>query len=406
MLRMFIIWHDNDYDFALWVYKNTILKTKQNVVLRQIPKTNDQSLLTSDFTDRLDYFILPYIKFATPDLLIQKIDDGKSKVLVASEFMTHTPQHDHVMQRFERIFCISREKVPVACVMPERKVKLERGKAASYRAVAYKPNPLVIHAYLKTTQINSNPTLVFFWPHKNGYLKFDGDHQTAPKVEDQVKNWIRFIDECIENDGTIDLATSAVVRDQIDFLEDNYPFREGKFSAVTFDVFIQEFKNAYKSLVRASIANTAVLIKKLGLDRKQLPSLFEQRENTVVFEYKSQKLRTDPYAGFLCGVFNLFCMNDAGEKIHNLVHIPHGISFSLVSASKRGNPIFQELAEDFMTCPIHSQANADRFGLDSLIKHAQEKCTYTLSKQQRIFGTLPDVAVFRDRIWYNKNNGY
>lgn len=58
---MYIIWHDNDYDFALWVYKNSILKTKEKVILRQIPKTNNESLLTKDFKNDLDYYILPYI---------------------------------------------------------------------------------------------------------------------------------------------------------------------------------------------------------------------------------------------------------------------------------------------------------------------------------------------------------
>src|SRR3989344_1664242 len=129
----YIIWHDNDYDFALWVYQNTILNKKPNVILKQIPKTNNESLLTSDFKDDLDYFILPYIKFATPDLLIQKIDNGESKIIFASEFMTHTPQHDHVMQRFERIYCISKEKIPVACILPEMKVKIERGLRSSYK---------------------------------------------------------------------------------------------------------------------------------------------------------------------------------------------------------------------------------------------------------------------------------
>jgi len=403
---MYIIWHDNDYDFALWVYENTILKTKKEVTLRQIPKTNDSSLLSSDFKDRLDYFILPYIKFATPDLLIQNIEDGKSKILVASEFMTHTPQHDHVMQRFERIFCISREKVPVACVMPECKVKLERGKKTAYRAVAYKPNPFVIHTYLKTTKINSNPTLVFFWPHKDGYLKLDGKHQTAPKIEGQINSWIRFINECVENNGKINLMGSDVVKKQIGFLEDKYPFQENHFTPITFEVFIKEFMLVYKSLIRAKIENTTSFIKRLGLDSKQLPPLFEQRESTVIFEYRSKKLRTDPYAGFLCGIFNLFCMNDVGKKVYNLVHIPHGISYSSISAKKKGNPTFQNMSEDFTKCPVHSQMNTDLLGLDELIKHVHEKCTYTLSKQQRIFGTLPDVTVFSDIIWYNKNNGY
>lgn len=403
---MYIIWHDNDYDFALWVYKNTILKTKGEVILRQIPKTNNESLLTSDFKDDLDYFILPYIKFATPDLLIQKVNNGKSKVVFASEFMTHTPQHDHVMQRFERIYCISKENVPVACVLPEMKVKIERGSRSIYKPTSYRPNPLVIHIYLKTAQINSSPTLVFFWPHKNGYLKYDSKHQTAPKIEGQIENWIAFLNESVERDGLVNIATSKVVKNQISFLEDKYPFQENKFSSLTFEVFIKDFPQVYKSLIRAKIVNTALLIKQSKLDKSQLPDNFEKRENTVIFGYNSKTFRTDPYTGFLCGVFNLFCMNGQGKKVHNLVLVPHGIKYSSISASTRGSSAFKEMSEDFTKCPMHSAKNLQKIGLKSLIKHVHEKCTYTLSKQQRIFGTLPDVIIFDDKIWYNENNGY
>lgn len=403
----YIIWHDNDYDFALWVYQNTHLSKKTNVILKQIPKTNNESLLTNDFKDDSDYFILPYIKFATPDLLVQKIEKGKSRIIFASEFMTHTPQHDHVMQRFERIYCISKEKVPIACILPEVKTKIERGSKSSYKPTQYRPNPLVIHTYLKTTQINSNPTLIFFWPHKNGYLKYDNKHQTAPKIEGQIVSWINFLNECLENDGQVDIAKSEVIRNQINFLEDKYHFRNNKFnSSLTFEVFIKDFPEVYKSLIRAKIVNTKLFIKKYNLDESKLPSGFNKRENTILFEYNSKTFRTDPYAGFLCGVFNLFCVNNSGEKVHNIVLIPHGIKYSLISGGTRTNPTFQETYEDFNKCPMHSFENLEKFGLKGLIKHVHEKCTYTLSKQQRIFGTIPDLIIFEDKVQYNKNNGY
>jgi hypothetical protein len=405
---MYIIWHDNDYDLALWVYKNSCLKDKQDVVLRQIPKTNDEKLLTADFKDRTDYFILPFIKFATPDILIQKINkDGTSKILVATELMTHTPHHDHIFQRFERIFCISKEKIPVALILPDMKTKIEKGTKTGYRPVSYKPSQLVVHLYLKTTQINSNPTLMFFWPQKNGYLKYDEKHQTAPKIEGQILSWLDFINECIEKDGLVDIGASKVMRDQISFLEDKYPFQDGKFdSSLAFIVFIKEFPKVYKSLIRAKIVNTKLFIEKSQLNKKELPEGFLGRESTVLFEYKSKTFRTDPYAGFLCGVFNMFCMDNKGEKMHNLVHIPHGIKYSLVSHSTKKRPTFSEMSEDFNQCPMHSSPNLEKLGLENLIKHVHSKCTYTFSKQQRIFGTLPDIIIFDDKILYNQNHGY
>jgi len=32
---LYVIWHDNDFDFALWVYENSCLKEKKRVILRQ-----------------------------------------------------------------------------------------------------------------------------------------------------------------------------------------------------------------------------------------------------------------------------------------------------------------------------------------------------------------------------------
>lgn len=403
---MYIIWHDNDYDFALWVYQNTNLKLKENVILRQIPKTNNESLLTNDFKDDTDYFILPYIKFATPDLLIQKIENGESKIVFASEFMTHTPQHDHVMQRFERIFCISKEKIPVACILPENKVKIEKGSKMYYKPTSYKPNPLVIHTYLKTTQINQNPTLVFFWPHKNGYLKFDSHHQTAPKIEGQIIKWIDFLNICLDNKDPTKILLNKIVVDQLDFLENKYLFNSKKFFSISFEEFINYFTTAYKSLVRAKLVNTNLLINEYFLDKTQLSDDFKKKENTIIFQYNSKKFRTDPYAGFLCGVLNLFCINNQGKKIHNLVLIPNGIKYSLISSSKKNNPTFKEISEDFNKCSVHSSKNLKKFGLTNLIDHVHKGCTYTYSKQQRIFGVLPDIIIFVDKILYNKNHGY
>ena len=237
---MYIIWHDNDYDFAKWVYENSVLKDKE-VVLKSVPKTNDTKLIVSKFSDESDYSILPIIKLATPDIIIQKVEKGHSKIIFVSEFMTHTPQHDHVFQRIERICCASKEKVPVAFILPRTKSKLEKGTREGYKEVKYGPNPLAVHTYLKTTIINKTPTLMFFWPDREGYLKYDSNHQTAPKVENNIKRWFEFLNAVI-SEKTDDLLKSVPVKEQMDYLEKSFLLGSKNFFSVNHEYLVNNFK--------------------------------------------------------------------------------------------------------------------------------------------------------------------
>ncbi len=398
---MYIIWHDNDFDLALWVYQNSCLKDKEKVILRQIPKTNNETLLSSDFTDKTDYLILPYIKFATPDILVQRVnEDGTSKVLVATEFMTHTPQHDHVFQRFERIFCIAREKVPVACILPSRKVKIERGKKSAYYIKNYQPNPLVVHLYLKTTLINKSPALMFFWPEKDGYLKFDNQHQTAPKIEAEIENWFKFFNSCVNEEPNI--LDSDAVKKQYEYLDKKFPLNDDLFANMTFDDYVEGLDGFY-SLARIAVMDTAAAISKFKLDETVLPKTFKHNKKTVILAYASVGFRTDPYAGFLCGFKNLLCLNNDGQLKNNLLLVPIGIKYSLVSKSKTGRPTFTDLQENLLECPIDKHTNFERVGIDASIKHVEKGCIYARSKHQRIFGTVADAIIFEDYIYYNKN---
>ncbi len=90
---MFVIWHDNDYDLARWVYLNSSLsKIGEKVLLRPIPKTNSSGTLLRSLTGDFDHHILPVIKYETPDIIIQRIDEKSrdSEVIFVTEFMTHT----------------------------------------------------------------------------------------------------------------------------------------------------------------------------------------------------------------------------------------------------------------------------------------------------------------------------
>jgi hypothetical protein len=399
--KMYIIWHDNDYDFALWVYENTILKDMEDVFIRQIPKNNSANLLKESFKDKADYHILPYIKMATPDILIQKVCGNESKMIVATEFMTQTPQHDHVFQRFERIYCISRERVPVAFVLPFSKRKLEKGNRTSYTFTSYKTNPLAVHTYLKTSIKDKNPTLIFFWPEVNGFLKYDKKHQTAPKAEGQIISWLNFINESIKLESSGKLLKSSVVKRQFDYMLQNYKINGQTFDNISFEDYIQNVSNNYK-LTRVKIVPTEDAIIKYGIETEKAPSAFSKRKKTIIFKYDSKTLRATPYCGFACAFLNLFCYNNEGSRVNNLIFVPTKINYNDVSTSDNSkSPTFEDMTENLNKCPIENKKNLSKCSHDSLLEHLDAGCVYSRSQQQRIFGTIPDVVVFKDNIYYN-----
>ena len=398
---VYIIWHDNDYDFAKWVYENSMLKDEE-VILKSVPKTNESNLLKEKFSEETDYDILPIIKLATSDIIIQKVEKGNSKILFVSEFMTHTPQHDHVFQRVERIYNVSKEKIPVAFILPRNKVKFEKGTRDSYKEVKYGPNPLAVHTYLKTTIINQNATLMFFWPDREGYLKYDSKHQTAPKNEDQIAKWFDFLNESITKEDFKQIYKSKIVKEQLQFLEENFPLGKNKFFSVEYKDFISKFQEYY-NLERVHIVSTKEAIKTYNLDTSKLSDEFMKRDQSLIFEYKSKKFRTDPYCGFVCGFTNLFCLDKDNKKRINFIHVPTGIKFKDVSKkTKKTFPCFSKIDDPLDKCPIHSQENIKSKSIKEIKDHL-EKCIYTKSKQQRIFGTVPDIIIFEDMVYYNEN---
>ena len=384
----YVVWHDNDYDLAFWVIENSSLKNFKNIIIKTIPKNK------SELKDYNDLSIFPYIKFATPDLLIQKIQNNIPKIVFATEFMTHTSQHDHVFQRFERIYCIVKEKIPIAFVFPYRKTKFERGNKDEYTARTYKASPMPMHTYIKTNQINQTPALVYFWPQDNGYLLYDHKHATSPKVSGQIHEWIKFLDEALRIDNGFKLFKTEIVQKQIKYLEEEFKLKDRLFTEIKFDDYIQNISSYYKQQ-RAELILTSEAIRKFKLDINKLDNSFINNHFTLIYKYNSKTFRTDPYCGYVCAYEILFCRNENNTKKNNLIMIPENIVYN--------NSGLVNKNESLEECPIHSSDNFKKFSFSEIKKHIDDKCVYTLSKQERIFGTIPDIILFQDFILYNKN---
>lgn len=390
---MYVIWHDNDYDFARWVYLNSDLsRQSEKVLLRPIPKTNAKSSLLEVFEANTDFDILPVIKYETPDIILQYIDDNgkKSQILFVTEFMTHTPQHHHPLQRFSRIYGASKLKLPVALVLPNSKTKLER-KNGKYVPTKYKTNPLIYHIFLRTTKINKNPTLIFLWPEFEGYLKNDKKHPTAPFIDEQISRWFYFLNRVIK-DKNSNYNSDKEFTKQIQLMIKNSDYKDLK----QIDL-IKKWDSIYK-LETIRILPTSDVLHEFKLDNKKLPSYFLKREFSLLFEPKglhapSTPFRTDPYAGMLCAFDNLFCRDDIGFRNVNLILRAENI--------KHDETSFEEIKHDKDNCPFLIESISKKRKIHKIKEHL-DNCQFTKSKQQRIYGTVADVIIFDDKICYQK----
>ena len=132
-MKKYIIWHDNDFDLAYWLFNNSILKSS-NVEFRCIPKTNSANQISTYFKDTITRPIMPFIRFETPDLIIQQVEP-ENKILCVTELMTHTPQWQHPAQRFTRLYTSTILKIPTALILPRYKIKWEKGSNTNYKKV-------------------------------------------------------------------------------------------------------------------------------------------------------------------------------------------------------------------------------------------------------------------------------
>jgi hypothetical protein len=370
------IWHDNDFDLAHWFYLNSHL-SGQEVVLRQIPKTNKSTDLFSHLKKDSDLALLPAIKYETPDLILIKNDGiNKPKIELVVEFMTHTPQHDHPLQRFTRIYGSAWLGIPSVLVIPQKKEKLEKGKKNTYRPTMYKANPLIYHLFIKTSEITKTPTLLLMWPEVDGYLKYDKKHPTAPRIEQDISILFSLVNGIVSSSNISSIIGKHV---QKQITGSGYEPTGNKYELTSGDV-----------LTTSKLLNE---IKKYTPD-EILANLLKRKES---FLYSPQGLksgasafRTDPYAGKICAFDILFCRSPDGNRYRNLVLMANNIP------SKANNkPTLVANEHDQTNCP---------FIMPSVLRmakiHFKGWCPFTERKQQRIYGEIPDLIIYQDEAIY------
>lgn len=370
------IWHDNDFDLAHWLYLNSALNL-QEVTLRQIPKTNNPTDLLKHFKKDTDLSILPSIKYETPDLILIKNDGkGKPSIKLVIEFMTHTPQHDHPLQRFTRIYGSAWLGIPSILVIPEKKEKLEKGQKDSYKPTMYKANPMIYHLFLKTSEITGTKTMLLMWPEQYGYLKYDKKHPTAPKIERDIELLISIVNGIVENRDTSHLVNAHMDKQA----------KAQKYAGN---------KNQY-DLTSGEVIKTSKLINRFtGIMDLAIYKQFAAKDETFFYTPKGLKsgssaFRADPYAGKVCAFDILFCRDSSGARSRNLV-----LQANNVPSSFKGSSTLINKKHDASTCPFISPKS-----LNMAREHFKKYCPYTEKKQQRIYGEIPDLVIFEDGEMY------
>jgi hypothetical protein len=367
------IWHDNDFDVAQWFYKNLKFGVNDVVEIRQIPKTNSKSDLASHLKSDFDLNVLPAIRLETPDLILirQNPENQTAETLLVVELMTHTPQHDHPLQRFSRLYNAALIGVPSFLVLPTEKEKLEKGKKGFYKPTLYKANPLAFHLFIETTTKLKTDTLLLRWPTSFGYLKYDKKHPTAPRVEGEIWDLFTYAQALLDGDSISIVSNKILTR-----LKSESGYTVGQ---KVDDYALSTVFPGLTSTILSSYSSQAI---------PHLSSLLSRKESIVYspqgLKSGSNDFRTDPYGGKVCAFDILFCRDQSGLRISNLI-----LRANKVEGSRNGKATLVKHSHLRMNCPFISPTNWENAN-----NHFLDYCPYIDRKQQRIFGEVPDLVIY------------
>lgn len=358
----YTIWHDADYDLAHWFLRNSTIDADE-ATIRAMPRNTSVRTLEKAISEDADTAILPLLKYEHPDIAITAMDgSGSPRALCAIEFMTHTPQWQHPAQRFSRIYGAAALGIPSALVAPGVKTKLEK-KEGEYKDVQYKLSGSVRYLFKRTEEISGTPARLFEWPDRGGYPVLDRKSPAAPRAESGIRDMFRLVDSCVT-------GAPAPAPD--------HP-----------DVAAPETKD-FGTI--CSVGDTKECLDGLGISAADVPC--ELLGESLVFcpdglSPKSSYFRTDPYAGMLCAFDNMFCRDDSGQRSRSIIFVAGDVS--LAELRRRGT--FEGgQTHDATPCPFEEALASS----SSAISHARSGCPFTGSKQQKIYGTVPDMVVFDD----------
>jgi len=383
--RMFTVWHAKDRDLANWLINNSMLKSylkKNKVKIEELFSNNSKNFV------KLPTEIQSLLYLDMHDLIVTINREGADIPFLAIELMQHTPQGEHVKQRFCRLAASAEYHIPTVFILPQKKG-------------TYKCTMDVFFGMSKLMDFHSIPVFGFFWPHKYGQLLSDKKNPSGPKISNDIIEFFKFVDSTIENAiakrDPIRLFENPNVMTYLDTARKRAYDRSNEKKFKVEDAVRNPNLNLELIETKKVIQN---LKKKSLTIEKELPIAFKSRKKSLIYSahFKAQKsaehMRTDPYAGHLS--FFDYCYCRVGPLIsqrrYNLIFEAKGVSF------KNFKEVYHSYWEK--KCPYGKSNDLDMDEILNVTLHLRNGCTYTRPKTLRTYGYLPDMLIFDDYVLF------
>ena len=407
VIEMFKVWYSTE-SFADFIIDNTILKNY---------KLEKNKLYESDANNPKNFHTLPdHIKnilyLDAPDLIVEYNSEPVFTIEVSSEAGTG----HNAFQRFARIAASVENSVPAFYIYPEAAI-ITRENTIRWDSI----NPLVFKALDAIMNIYAVPALLYYFPtdfrncsnpENSSYYKDKGliynqdiTYAGCPETNDiSMKKMFTAIDEVLKNilllgvkDGTQNLLSHIVIREQRDFMINEYYSKNGTLNS-----------SPLTSTIEIDTVYLLNYLRKYENSNYQIGQLLRSRAKTIIYMVDA-KFRGDPYPGCLAAIDYLKCREGKTfeDRKKNLVMVwgkAELIENELKITTSKGcsildftNVVKNSESKNLLTKKFDELENYEIPRYYMQVRHGS---TYSKVKHIRVYSYFADAILFYDgAVW-------
>lgn len=404
---MFKVWYSTE-SFADFIIDHTMLKDYE---------LEKNKMYESDANNPKNFHSLPdHIKnilyLDAPDLIVEY----NSEPVFTIEVTTEAGTGHNAFQRFARIAASVENNVPAFYIYPEAAI-ITRENTIRWDSI----NPLVFKALDDVMSIYSVPALLYYFPtdfrncsnpaestyYSTKGLMFDNNIEYAgcPNHLDQnMKKMFLSIDEILKSillsgvkDGTQNLLSNIVIREQRDYMMKEYYSKDGSLNS-----------SPLTSTIEIDTKYLLDYLKRYESGDYRIGRLLRNREKTIIYNVDA-KFRGDPYPGCLAAIDYLKCREGKTfeDRRNNLVMVwgkAEIVDNELVVTSSRDCSI-----NDFVNAVKSSSSknllnkNYNQLDFSEIPRYymqVRHGSTYSKVKHIRVYSYFADAILFEDgSVW-------
>ena len=404
---MFKVWYSTE-SFADFIIDHTMLKDYE---------LEKNKMYESDANNPKNFHSLPdHIKnilyLDAPDLIVEY----NSEPVFTIEVTTEAGTGHNAFQRFARIAASVENNVPAFYIYPEAAI-ITRENTIRWDSI----NPLVFKALDDVMSIYSVPALLYYFPtdfrncsnpaestyYSTKGLMFDNNIEYAgcPNHLDQnMKKMFLSIDEILKSillsgvkDGTQNLLSNIVIREQRDYMMKEYYSKDGSLNS-----------SPLTSTIEIDTKYLLDYLKKYESGDYRIGRLLRNREKTIIYNVDA-KFRGDPYPGCLAAIDYLKCREGKTfeDRRNNLVMVwgkAEIVDNELVVTSSRDCSI-----NDFVNAVKSSSSknllnkNYNQLDFSEIPRYymqVRHGSTYSKVKHISVYSYFADAILFEDgSVW-------